>query len=424
VALRRVGPLLLVGLGMVGAASRARADGAFPDELQVFLPASPASRILLTTNFGLLRSDDDGQSFQYLCEPTVGTAENVSLYQLSTSGTLLADSPSGLFRSTDVGCSWGKSGGALASVYTLDAAFDPNHPGRALAIGAATSINSLYPSDDDAATFAAPTFSLPGRLSGVEFSESSDGVVYATGIPATGPDASVPAPFILASSDRGQNWTRFDHPELAGSSLRVAQVDPLDGQTIYLRLLPGAASSDGGPSGDSLAVSHDGGKTVSILYTLTEAMTAFLRAADGTLYLGTRGQGLYAASPGTSDFVVRNPLRVRCLGERAGTLYACGDNWLDGFALGSSTDGGRTFHGLISFVQIAGLAVCPGTPAAPACARTWSALSQLFGIDAGAADGGSGVPPAKSGCGCQSAGEGLPLIPAFAWLLRRRRGSA
>src|SRR4029077_19852671 len=70
-------PLLLVGRATP---PTARADGAFPDELQVFLPASPPNRILLTTNFGLLRSDDDGQSFSYLCEPTVGTGNNISLY--------------------------------------------------------------------------------------------------------------------------------------------------------------------------------------------------------------------------------------------------------------------------------------------------------------------------------------------------------
>jgi uncharacterized protein (TIGR03382 family) len=160
---------------------------------------------------------------------------------------------------------------------------------------------------------------------------------------------------------------------------------------------------------------------VSVLYTLPEAMTAFLRAQDGTLYLGTKGTGLYAASPGTSNFAVRNPLKVRCLGERAGLLYACGDNWADGFALGTSSDGGRTFHGLVTFAQIAGLAACSGTSISDACTRTWSALAQLFGIDGGTPDAGSGTPASKSGCGCQSAGASLTLIPAFAWLLTRRR---
>ena len=50
-----VGALLAACVG-----SAARADNAFPDELQVYFPAGHPQRIVLATNFGTITSDDDG----------------------------------------------------------------------------------------------------------------------------------------------------------------------------------------------------------------------------------------------------------------------------------------------------------------------------------------------------------------------------
>ena len=420
---RRLGGLAL--LLACGAASQALADGAFPDEFQLFVPTERPSSILLATNFGLLRSADNGATWTYVCEAQAGATGNISLYQLSPlTGTLLADSLQGLFLSTSEGCSWTGAGGTLAGQYSWDAAFDPLNAGGLLALSAngPGQTSAIYPSANDGQSFGAALFAIEGNLTGIEFSLSTPGLVYATGGEANSPDGSLGAPFILVSTDRGESWpTREDHPELGAVIVRIAAVDPDDGQTVYLRI--------SSATGEELAVTHDGGKTIEPLFTPPEPMTAFLRAQDGTLYVGTRGHGLYAAAPAGADggppsFAVVNSVHVRCLGERLGELYACGDNWVDKFALGRSSDGGKTFTEVLQFVQIGGLASCPGGGIQASCGGTWSALEQLFGIDAGSppTDAGSASPSAPPhGCGCGQAGGGALLAVGLGILLFRRR---
>src|SRR5947209_6557024 len=51
--------LIAFSIASLAAPSPARADGAFPDSLQVLLPAGQPHRIILATNFGLIISEDD-----------------------------------------------------------------------------------------------------------------------------------------------------------------------------------------------------------------------------------------------------------------------------------------------------------------------------------------------------------------------------
>src|SRR5262249_28449887 len=61
---------VMLKVGLVGlflfAAAPAYADGAFPDEMQIFLPADQPHRIIVTTTFGILESNDDGASWQWI----------------------------------------------------------------------------------------------------------------------------------------------------------------------------------------------------------------------------------------------------------------------------------------------------------------------------------------------------------------------
>ena len=55
----------------LAAANPVRANGAFPDEFSVHFPANAPHRILIGSNFGLLVSEDDGNTWRYACEPWV-----------------------------------------------------------------------------------------------------------------------------------------------------------------------------------------------------------------------------------------------------------------------------------------------------------------------------------------------------------------
>ena len=119
-------------------------------------------------------------------------------------------------------------------------------------------------------------------------------------------------------------------------------------------------------------------------------------------------------------------------------LYAGGNNWVDHFALGSSTDKGQSWTPLLLFQSIAGLAACPDTDIVKTCGSAWcgeTGLVGFFGIqdagypcDAGGAGGsggaGGGSTASPTGCGCGAAGDAAGLL-GFLGLMtvwRRKRG--
>src|SRR5229473_8069399 len=121
---------LAVAIAVIG--TRARANGAFPDEFSVHFPPNAPRRILLGTNFGLLVSEDDGATWRYSCEPYVTTgssvalsAENVNFYQITKDGVILAAS-NDIPRSSDVGCTWPPSSRFVAGSIVADMFPDPN----------------------------------------------------------------------------------------------------------------------------------------------------------------------------------------------------------------------------------------------------------------------------------------------------------
>src|SRR5437868_895097 len=79
---RRLAVAAAIGLGLA-TPNRAAADGAFPDSMQIFVPAEAPHRIVLGTNFGLIISDDDGATWEWSCEPR--NDDNTILYQKAAS---------------------------------------------------------------------------------------------------------------------------------------------------------------------------------------------------------------------------------------------------------------------------------------------------------------------------------------------------
>jgi hypothetical protein len=93
----------------------------------------------------------------------------------------------------------------------------------------------------------------------------------------------------------------------------------------------------------------------------------WLRVAAG---LGTE---LHRSDDGGDTFAQVNTLRVLCLAVHNDALWACSD-WLRGpFALGRSTDGGRTFTPVLQFRDIAGPVDC-AAEGDDACEGRWPAL--------------------------------------------------
>jgi photosystem II stability/assembly factor-like uncharacterized protein len=390
------------------------ADGAFPDSERILVSATQPGRIYVSTNFGLLRSDDAAASFSLVCEEAI--APLATLYQLGASPAevLLAVGTNGLVRSTDHGCSW--SVAATAGLRIQDAFPDPLESRRVLAIGRLSTDGGaersvLVESEDGGAGFGAPLYVAPAGalLSGVESARGAPDRVYLTEFAL---DPAMPSQVRAFLVRRSSAQAPFVSTELTsalgGRSLRLLGVDPVRPEVVYLRVL--------GANGDALAVSEDGGATAEVRLELGARMSAFLRHSDGRLFVGSAAGKLLVSTDGRTFAQVGGALRPRALAEWEGALLVAADDLVDGFALGVSRDGGQTLTRLLKFAELCGTLACGDLPLR--CAGPLAALRSLVGSSpapacsgepgpasrqdaaTGPTDLSSGPAAATGGCGC------------------------
>jgi MYXO-CTERM domain-containing protein len=393
--------------------SGARADGAFPTGMSVLLPAGAPQRILVGTTFGLVLSEDAGATFRYVCEPYVtASGASVLVYQTGSDGGIVAAHQDALSRTSDLGCTWTRASGLPAGVVT-DAFIDPSNPSSVLAIDLPPAGGaSLLASADGGRSFGSvlltsgtPPLNADERLLSVEIAASAPGVYYATTFAFPSPSHPAGTAALLRSGNGGASWTRFELGVGPSVQVKIAQVDPADPNTVYLLVISGVV--------DELRVTADGGATVQPLLAPGTSLGGFVRASDGALYAGTTGGSFYVRAPGAATFDQLSGPHLRCLGERAGRVYACGDSIADGYDLATTDDRGKSFRKLLTFVQLLGPATCPAVQSA--CAADFDQLQRTL----------IGAPGAGScSCGHPSGNAGALLILLAAALRRRRRAPA
>jgi len=414
---------LVLALALI-APAQAWADGAFPDELQVFAPEDQPGRIVLGTNYGLILSADDGASWSYVCEAAVSQSL-VSMYGVGP-GSLYALTNQALYTSHDEGCTWTGANLAAAGISSsVDVFGDPARDDHAFVITYTSGARGFELYDVDDGGLQQVYASGNSLLRGVEVARSDPRVVYAARFRL---DSS--AVELLVSGDSGQTFTAIEHPELGAYYPGIAAVDPADPATLYLRLTPLF------DTGDALAVSHDSGQTFTVVLTAPGDLSAFAVDTTHAFYAADRAHDLwYGDAAGV--VTLRAGPAVRCLAARAGKVYACGDAAADGFVLGVSTDHGVSFSPLVTptSYQTAACApvraVCPlidGGPmpepdagaepadsgveldAGPTDAGAAPVDAGRAEMDAGLADGGARAGPGPAqGCGCTGGDGGLCL---------------
>jgi hypothetical protein len=435
--------ILTAGLAVLVPAGRAAANGAFPDSGAVLLPADRPQEIVLSTNFGLIISDDGGATWQWTCEGPETSMASSYMLGAAPADRLYSLSPDvGLAVSTNGSCSWFRSGGTLASAIASDAFPDPTDATHVLAVvgpAAGTAASAVvYESTNGGDTFAATPFYIAPdgeTLMGVEIARADPRVVYLT--MAT----SGPHPSLLRSDDAGATWTTFDlEPSIGARTARIVAVDPADANVIYLRAI--------GAGSELLAVSRDGGLTFATPITLPGgALSAFARLASGTVLVA----GLVPGDAGTTsgvawrstdggvtfqDWTLAPMPGLRALAERDGTLYLAGNNYLDGWALAVSTDEGQTLQPIARYNQVSAVKACAAAACQDSCdeqagRHIWAPEVCNPTADGGV-DGGQPPPKTPSGCGCSAAppsgGAGIAfLFAGVVTVLRsavraRRRG--
>ena len=419
--------MLAAGACATSVSVRALANGAFPDSNGILLPADRTNEILLTTNFGVISSEDSGKSWSWSCEQDLSNLAN--LYQLGASpmDRLFALSSNGLIFSDDGTCGWTMAGGGMATDALVTDFFpDPGNPNHVLAIALPNTkdleAEGIYSSSDGGATFGDAVFMAPIQdgMTGIEIARSDPHIVYAAMYEAPGIH-----PRVVKSTDGGATWAMpVDiEADIGPNSYRIIAIDPVNPQKIYLRVQEALL--------ESLAISEDGGMTFKKPVTFTATIGAFARLASGTILVAGfkyDDQGLmtpvgYRSADGGHTFTAWDNIpSLRALAERDGKLYASADNFKDPFALGVSTDEGLTFAPLMKYNQVSSIKSCAQKTCAQSCAT--QVMSKLWPM--------SVCGPSKGG-GCsygrpwdRSRGEGIFFFAAASVFLltaraRRRR---
>jgi MYXO-CTERM domain-containing protein len=410
-------------------AAGARGDGAFPNSQNIMAPAALPHEILLGTNFGLVMSFDDGRTWTWSCEQELNGF--ATLYQVGPPPTnrLLAVSSHGVIRSDDVGCSWSAATGLPAGA-ALDVFADPSDPTRVLAVTTAGDGGATYEvlaSADGGVTFGTSIYTAAAgdHITGVEIARSAPQTIYVT---LTSGSAFVPK--LAQTTDGGAHWALHDLsgvPLPGAYSLGLIAVDPVSPGKVYLRV--------GGKTGEALAITTDGGTTVSLPLTLPGgSLTAFARLASGSLIaagiLGTDDVAYRSTDQGASFQMLPAALPVRGLAARGTTLYAATDTSSIDSAIETSPDEGMTWQPLMAYSDIRAIQSCVMAACQDDCLNRagmgqWpeemcSAVAPS--VDAGPApdggrDAGAVAHPPSSGCGCTTApGPAMPALASLAMI--------
>ncbi len=429
--------------------SPAQANGRPPSTVSI--ATRPNGRdILIATTFGVLLSKDDGCSFHWLCEQSIGFGGTFDpKYAIGADGTIYATTFEGLRVSRDGGCTFATATegvpandpGALDGIW-VDA-IDLTPGGDVwLATAESGRYNDVYRSRDSGRTFAPMGLhSAAIWWKSVKISRKDPARIYVSGyqIAGTAPGGGQmpPTAHVRRSDDGGASWTAMPLGGVAlGTTpvIHVIALDPQDADVVYLR-----SSAAVPPVGDVLYRSRDGGATWTEVLRLPQPILGV--TVHGAQVLVAAGNGGAYESTGGGPFApMTGAPNLACVDERGdGSLLGCGANWEpDFFAVGRSADG-RAWEKIVRFADMAGPLRCPaGTAQHDTCELAmWPSLREQFGAT-GAPPSCPAVdeplPPAKGsggggGCcdgggGSGGAGPGALLVAALAGLLLRRRPRA
>ncbi len=441
--------------------SRAMANGRFPAANRIVLSPSDPDLVITRATYGVLRSEDRGATWSFLCEDALGLAQTATedpALELTGAGALVAGVmiPAGLDVSNDRGCTWSCVGGALAGQAIVDLAVRSEVSSTLVALATPTDAAgqpagpAVYQSTDDGSHWAQLGQALDPNLlvSTVDVAPSDPHRLYVSATRGFGPGRTAS---LLVSLDEGTTWTERAVPLDTASEafIYIGGVDPLDADRLYVRT--GAPKGQSGPT--RLLVSVDGGNTFQVGLTLSGQMLGFALSPDGSkVYAGGNIDGLFVGQRETGTFarmqsVVRGrdagaiDVHIECLATRGSELWACADD-PSGFIAGVSTDDGATFEPRLQLGSVGAAIACePGAPGVLACGADASAsacggqpFAQLC-MNLGCSDGGveppvapTPAPSSKPPGGCSSVpspGAGLLAVAgvgaALALARRTRR---
>ena len=460
--MRRRLPRLAICAAIVASAAAAprsaAAHGRFPAIGQIAFHPSDPDTLVARATFGLLVSRDGGGTWRWICTTVTGArlTEDPTI-AVTPDGSMVAALFDGLSRGTSDGCSWSFPDADLTDVVVIDQAQLPGTPETLLAVTSSGGADNLvYRSTDQGVTWDPTGDPIePILFEAIAVAPSDPMRVYLSG--SYPPARDTPRmPFVHRSNDGGATWERLAFADFdeTDRNIYVLGVDPANPDHLLMRV-----KSEGD---DRLVRSTDAGTTWSVAATIPD-VDAFAWSEDGSMVWigGDSGTGLYRSDDRGATFTqIDAELEVTCLASRGSELWACGNNYTDGFAIGLSTDGGDTFEKRLLYAEIPGMVECApdsatttmctpelpdlifdlglpldaGVPRPDGSVAPWLDAGPLPDGAAGDAgpgfDAGGGHGGDDGGCSCDSAGGRGPGVPVTAALIvllvaaRIRRGAS
>jgi len=398
----------------------AQANGRFPATMSITFHPDDPDTILVGATFGAVLTRDGGETWRWICEDGIGYAGIWDPnYGIETgSGLYVATTFRGVRVSEDLGCDWELRGGEHDTDWFNGLALQGD--GRWLfATASGGRANGVFWSDDHASTLNDTSLNAEDRffrtpILGPAGSDRAYVVEYSLD------PVSV---WVHRSEDGGMTWVPTLQVE-GTADLFLFEVDPIDPDVFYYQL----------PQGESWELHRhterwskpetEPGRvpdppvslpsTDEVLYAMDSLIAAFALSSDGqTILVGSRPPG-GGGGGGTSEVVrsedggfsfapVATPIRSMCFEERDDVVYACAENWDDGFAIGQSDDWGDSWTGLFRYAELQGPLTCGSCTAVDEiCDPIFWTLCDQFGIEGGECDGpGADAGPAVD---CEDAG--------------------
>ena len=346
---------LVAALGTLVALPSApvHAHGAIPTSNAIGF--GPGTGVFLGTNFGGVLVRDGEQRF--VCELAMtGFQQSIGAWLWLSSGEVLGIVPTGgftrgVFASDPTACRYDVLPGTDTFLLS-DLVSSAADPGAYYATG----------SDDTTAVLLHGT---PGTAATVIYSDPTAPLATPIGVRAAGGHVYAvferPGTATLVHDD-GLTVTTRTYALADGESLRPLGVSPSAPRTLWL--------TRSTAPGDTLVRSDDGGATLTPVLTVDARLGGF--AIDGaTVWVQSARGGVHrsqddgrtflplAGSPHGTCLAVAPAIAAE--GETEASdhrLYACGVPWVDGFALGVSSDG-KTFAPVLPYYDgIVGAVEC------------------------------------------------------------------
>lgn len=379
------------------AAQEGRAHNGPPGILSVKPHPTDPEVVYVPATFGLLKSSDGGDTFQWICELAVGDDNMIAPdYALTPGGDIYVTTKLGLRVSRDAGCTF-ESAGFDQTKFIAELEVGPD--GRIwLATATGAGQNDVYVSDGASPFQSSSLFDEEARWASLRTTPADPNRIYVTGLLPPPDERGTATALLRRSLDGGQTWEQLPVADFIfddSPTLELADVSPVDPNILFARSL-GAIQ----PLGDALYRSSDGGLTWALVAEFADAISAFHIRPDGQTVVAASiracPEDITRADGGVPDngcvrlstdggVTWRRPdqqPRLACIGESSdGILFGCGANWEpDFFALGRSTDG-ETWSKVYRFSETAGPLECPdGTQQATCAVENWPGLCSFFGI--------------------------------------------